>query len=243
MKTSFRAIELDTLPLTNIKETALANLSFEYSEAFRICFDAINNLHPKTSTELHYLTYKIVREKTNLPSQLVEQARRFAWNSRMNGMPKNIPVTFDTRLFKLAKTERGNPVILLRTIGKRIAIPIKQNRNYHRFQDLLRDNWNFKSFLLVKNKIKAVIQKNFEVSIGETVVGIDVGSASLAAATVFDPAKNKVLKQLYFGRDVKHKRILFELRRSKLQSKNNCRARSRLKKIRRAERNFVKTRI
>ncbi len=77
------------------------------------------------------------------------------------------------------------------------------------------------------------------------VVGIDVGSSSLAAVTVFDPQISKVVKQLYFGRDVAQRQRRYEERRSKLRSyadKGSKKAKKYLERLKHKQGNCVKTR-
>ncbi|MFH1544471.1 MAG: transposase, partial [archaeon] len=78
------------------------------------------------------------------------------------------------------------------------------------------------------------------------VLGIDTGSRTLCAITLFDSFKDKVIKQLYLGRDVWIKQNKISMRRSKLQSladRGNSRAKKSLHNLKCHESDFVKTRV
>ena len=77
------------------------------------------------------------------------------------------------------------------------------------------------------------------------VLGIDIGSSTFAALSLYDTKTGKVLKQLYFGRDVAIRQSRYLKRRQKLQSladKGSKHARRKLEKLKRGQSNFVKTR-
>ncbi|MBI3412576.1 MAG: IS200/IS605 family element transposase accessory protein TnpB [Candidatus Aenigmarchaeota archaeon] len=77
------------------------------------------------------------------------------------------------------------------------------------------------------------------------VVGIDVGSSTLAAVTVFDAQTSKVARQLYFGRDVAIRQRRYSERRAHLKSladKGSHRASQHLERLKRKQSDFVKTR-
>jgi len=77
------------------------------------------------------------------------------------------------------------------------------------------------------------------------VVGVDVGSSTLAAVTIFDTKTSKVERQFYFGRDISQKQQRYLERRKKLQihaGNGSEKAKKYLKKLRYKQRDFVKTR-
>ncbi|MBI5347407.1 MAG: IS200/IS605 family element transposase accessory protein TnpB [Candidatus Aenigmarchaeota archaeon] len=77
------------------------------------------------------------------------------------------------------------------------------------------------------------------------ILGIDVGSAILSAVTLFDSLTHKVVKQLYFGRDLAKRQKRYLERRAKLKSladKGSHRAIQSLRRLKCKQSNFVKTR-
>lgn len=68
------------------------------------------------------MTYRQMRER-GIAAQLIEQARTIAWKGRKNGEPQKCIVRFDKRLFSLSETKRGNPVLSLRLMRKRMGLP------------------------------------------------------------------------------------------------------------------------
>ncbi len=100
---------------------------------------------------------------------------------------------------------------------------------------------------MLNGKIAVSIEKEFSEPANERryIVGVDIGSSTLAAVTVLDSQSGKVVKQLYFGRDVAVRQMKYEERRAKLQShadKGSEKANKYLKRLKHKQRNFVKTR-
>jgi len=65
----------------------------------------------------------------------------------------------------------------------------------------LEDGWSFKNISLLQNgKVAVVLEKEFSKPEDERrfVVGVDVGSSTLATATVFDTETSKIVKQLSY---------------------------------------------
>jgi len=122
---------------------------------------------------------------------------------------------------------------------KRIAVPIKQNRNYQRFQDLIKNGWICKTFGLTSSlQIVAYLSKEKEIQQRKNILGIDV-NAKYFAISVVSP-QGKVLYQTYFGKRIWAKRKKIMNRRALLQSLN---ATKKLKTLRNRERDFVKTNL
>ena len=140
-------------------------------------------------------------------------------------------------------TKRNNPVFTIAFNG-RIALPVKQDGAWRRFQEHIKQGWRFTHFRLSSNSILVSIKKKFPVVLGKNVIGVDMGTQTLASITVFDPAGDKVLKQLYLGQNVQELKRNMGIRRSKLQSKvveGSSRARCALRGLKGREHNFDKT--
>jgi IS605 OrfB family transposase len=157
---------------------------------------------------------------------MVQDARRDAWAKRNHKieMFKSIPVTYNVpRSGSFGTTDRGNPVISISTVNGRVAVPVKQDGSYTRFQEFIKEGYDFTEFKLTR-KGKG---KNWIV---------------LAAVSLI--INGHIAKQLYFGRDVSQIKRDIGVRRSILQSKKAAsdRARRALRRLRGYEANFTKTR-
>ncbi|RLJ00637.1 MAG: hypothetical protein DRP06_01715, partial [Candidatus Aenigmatarchaeota archaeon] len=213
-----------------------------------------------SSSELHQKTYKSIRETSFLPSDVIQEARKDIWKlkkvvnkktlkdkSRIN--LNNCSIRLNKRWFKFILTNKGYPCFKLTYRPKKtFVIPIKIDNQFKRFTDYTKDEWKFDNISLLKNgNIAVVLEKEFEEpKITQTnILGVDVGSATLAAVTILNSKTGKVKKQLYFGRDVAIKQKKFDKRRSKLKSladKGSNQAKKSLKRLKHKQRNFVKTR-
>ena len=204
----------------------------------------------KSQNQLHHLTYKPIRKTSFLASDIVQEARKDIWAKRKKLKKiRNCSIRLNSRWFKFIKSKRKNPLLRVTySPGKTLAIPLKKDRQFQRFNSFLSNGWSFGNLSLLKNgKIAAVLEKEFPKSKEEKrfVVGIDIGSSTLAAVSVFDRKTSKVAKQLYFGRDVALEQGRYSRRRAKLQSladKYSERAGKSLKKLKHKQNNFVKTR-
>jgi IS605 OrfB family transposase len=125
---------------------------------------------------------------------------------------------------------------------KRIAIPIRKNRNWDRFFGLLGNGWSCKTFGLTPSlEIVAFLSKQKkEESLISTrnVIGIDINAKSFAY-TVLSP-EGQVLRQGYLGQAIWVRKRRFEERRALLQSLN---ALKKLKSMSHRQRDYVKTNI
>ncbi len=129
---------------------------------------------------------------------------------------------------------------------RRIAVPIRKNRDWNRFSGLMGSGWTCKTFGLTPDlQIVAYLSKSdVVVPKRRNVFGVDVNSKCFAA-TVLSP-EGKVLKQLYFGKDIwKRRKHVFE-RKGLLRSyadRGSRSAQRRLEATKTKEHNFVKNRI
>ena len=211
-------------------------------------------------TQLHHKTYYQIRETSFLPSDIIQEARKDIWKlnkvvnkkileikSKLN--LNNCSIRLNHKLFKFKLTKKGYPCFRITyKPRKTFVIPVEIDNQFNRFTDYTKEGWSFDNISLLKNgNIAVVLEKEFEEiePIQNNILGVDVGSATLAAVSIWDSKKGKVKKQLYFGRDVAIKQRKFEDRRSKLRSltdKGSSIAKKSLKRIKHKQRNFVKTR-
>jgi len=213
-----------------------------------------------SSNQLHHETYNKIKKTSFLPSDIIQEARKDVWRlkkvvdkkllkdkSKIN--LKNCSIRFNKRLFKFLLTKKGYPCFKLTyRPRKSFIIPIEIDNQFKRFTDYTKNGWKFDSISLLKNgNIAVVLEKKFEEpQITQTnILGVDIGSTTLATITIWNSKKGKVEKQLYLGRDVAIKQKMFEKRRAKLMSladKGSIQAKKSLKKLKHKQRNFVKTR-
>jgi len=251
-----KCIVLNNLKLTNRKSNILDNF---FSEYLKILDQHLLKIPESfSSIDLHKLTYLDIRKTSFLSSDIVQEARKDSWKmkryierSGYNGKFgfKSCSIRLNQRWFKFFETKRGTPCFSITySPKKKFVIPTSKDRQFQRFESFLNDGWVFDNIsLLVNGKISVVLEKEFpKPEINQRfVVGIDIGSSTLASVTVFDTQTSKVVKQLYFGRDVAKRQRKYEQRRNKLKSladKGSHRAKQSLRKLKYKQFNFVKTR-
>jgi IS605 OrfB family transposase len=231
-----RAISLQTIA-TNKKNKLLK----EFMRTATVEFNRLLSERKdcKTFMQFHHKTLSTSKRSTSFNVQVRCSLIRDAWKKKTNkvngpAVKFNIP-----RNCKTFRTRSNFFVDLGVYPGKRIAIPIKQNRNYQRFQSLTQNGWTCKTFGLTRNlQIVAYLSKEKEIPRRKNVLGIDV-NAKHFAISVISP-KGKVLYQTYLGKHIWNKRKKIMERRALLQSLNSIK---KLKRLRRKERDFVKTNL
>jgi IS605 OrfB family transposase len=164
-------------------------------------------------------------------------------------------ISYNTpRSGKLTKSKgRGNPVMgITVAVGeRRMGVPIAQDGAWARFNHLIDDGYTWSAFKLNKTekgwRIQVSIKKEVTAlsDLGQSVLGVDVGSRTLAAVTVL--TEKGVTEQLYFGRDIYERQRDVSIRRSTLQrykatGSDKGKAKQKLKELKKRERNYVKTR-
>lgn len=246
-----RNIQLNLLKPSSCKIVVLDCLFESYSLACSEVLEYWKSNKGITQTALHHATYKDIRVKYRLPADYAISARVTAWNRRkITKVVKCVPVRLTSKVFRYDTTPRGNPVIAITSFGKkRIILPIKQDNAFKRFKEIESEGYNFNNMLLLKRDgkyiIQVVMQKDIpNPEIRPNTIGIDVGSASLCALSVRN-SDGRIIKQLYFGRDVAVMQPKISNRRSKLQSKadkGSSKAIKALRKLKRYQSNFVNTR-
>lgn len=246
-----RNIQLNLLKPSRCKSVVLNCLFESYNLA---CSDVLEFWKSNigiTQTALHHATYKDIRAKYKLPADYAISARVTAWNRRkITKKVKCVPIRLTNKLFRYDTTPRGNPVVAITSFSrKRIIIPIKRDNAFKRFKDIESEGYIFNSLLLLKREGKYIIQTVMQKDIPNpeirpNTIGIDIGSANLCALSV-KSYDGRIIKQLYFGRDVAVMQRKISSRRSRLQSKadkGSSKAIKTLRKLKRYQNNFVNTR-
>jgi len=250
MAESIRVTRLNLLPLTLNKENILDDFRHRYLKALNLTLNFLTFCQPLTDKELHCISYTSVRKETGLPAQIIQTARREVWSKekRMFDVEfKRVSVRLTERDYRFGETGRENPVFVVTPLkGKRFALPITKDGAWQRFNSFLKEGYTFKSIILLEKNgwvIQAVLRKDFPEPIrGKSILGVDVGSANLAAISVTEG--DRILRQLYLGSEVCHKQRRIYERRSKLQSiadKGSHRGKQHLVKIKTYEYNYTKT--
>ncbi|WXG44841.1 MAG: hypothetical protein WED04_12560 [Promethearchaeati archaeon SRVP18_Atabeyarchaeia-1] len=129
------------LPLNLLEPTEAKRrmLKQTYTTILSIVKEALDCLGgAKSRGQLHNKTYKALRGRHQVASQLVVEATSYAWSERKTirraGRVEKCVVRFDARLFSFKKTKRGNPVLTLRASNKRIGLPISRDGAYQRLR-------------------------------------------------------------------------------------------------------------
>jgi IS605 OrfB family transposase len=192
-----------------------------------------------TFMQFHRKTLQLSKERTSFNVQVRCSLIREAWRKRtikVNGLTVKFNIPRNCKTFRT----KANFFVEFRMYARRrIAVPIKQNRNYQRFQALIYDGWTCKTFGLTKDmQAVAYLSKQKDVPARDNMLGVDV-NAKYFTISVISP-KGRVLYQTYLGKHIWVKRKRIMERRAKLQSFN---ARKKLAKLKRKETNFVKTNL
>jgi len=239
---------LNCLPLTARKKGILDNLFSKFLRVLNLTFEQLPDA--KSSNELHHLTYSSIRSTSFLPSDVVQEARKDVWAKRKTvktGFQK-CSIRLNKRWFKFFKTERGTACFRVTySPRKTFVIPIKVDNGFRRFNTFIEDGWMIKAISLLHGKVAVSIEKPYPEPTNNRryVVGVDVGSATLAAVTVFDTETGKTARQLYLGRDVAVRQRKYLKRKQVLQSYADMgseKAKKALKRLKHKQANFVKTR-
>jgi len=244
-------IELSLLEPTKCKLEQLDKLYSEYLSCAKETFAFWQSNKGITQNILHHSTYKQFRLKYKLPAQLIIRARGIVWNRRkICEEIKRLPIDFDLRCFRYGKTKRKTPFFAFSGMikSKMMVLPVVKNRLFQRFENHTSNGWVFKSCQLVKRDkwiLQVCIKKEFVCKEEGNLMGIDI-NAGCFALTIMNKERN-VLRQLYLGQDILHKRRKINLRKDKLKSiydkTFSNRAFRSLSNIKRFEYNFVRTRV
>jgi len=231
-----RAILLQTLA-TNKKNHVLTQFMRQALAEYELLLSERKGCN--TFMDFHHKTLMASKERTGFNVQVRCSLIRDAYrknSDRVNALTVKFNIPRNAKTFR---TKTNFFVELRFQDGQKIAVPIKQNRNYQRFCLNMTQGWICKTFgLTSKLELVAYLQKEKQVPNRPNVLGIDVNVKNFAV-TVLSP-KGKVLCQTYLGKNIYVKRTHLMIRRALLQSLN---ARKKLKRLRHRERNFVKNNI
>ncbi|MBI5061811.1 MAG: IS200/IS605 family element transposase accessory protein TnpB [Candidatus Aenigmarchaeota archaeon] len=211
----------------------------EYNRLLSAKWDLKNGDWCNTFMEFHKKTLLVSKINTSFNVQVRCSLIRDAWKkkgSRVNGLTVKFNIPRNCKTF----STKSNFFVRLSLYPKiRIPVPIKQNRNYQRFQSLLGSGWVCKTFGLTKDlQIVAYLSKEKIIEKRGNVLGIDVNAKHFAVSVV--SPKGKVLYQTYLGKHIWIKRKKIIKRRALLQSIN---AKKKLERIKTYEKDFVKTNL
>ena len=236
-----RAILLQ-IDVTTSKQGALTAFSMKALETANFL---LSKRKSKRLMDLHKEWYSVVKERTSFNSQVVCDIERCVCKSKGNVL-NHITVKFNVpRNCKTFSTKSRFFVSLGIKPKTYIPVPIIPNRNYQRYSSLIQGGWVCKTYgLTSEGQVVAYLDKeDVLLSTRKNVVGVDVNSKCFAVS-ILSP-DGKVLKQLYYGKDVWTRRRRSMTHRARLQSIGvTCEyARKKLRFTKHNERNFVKNRI
>ena len=251
------AIRVNLLEPSLSKQSILSSLSESYRDAVNLCRDAVEfwdgfSKEPRTKGNLQKVCYKTVRERFRLPAQLAIDVLTDAWAGRKDDCARvrAIGISFNVpRSGNLGETDRGNPVVRVRTNEERIALPIARDGAWNRLRAHLDDDWSSTHFRVSCDDggrwgATFVLTKDVPAFPTDGSIGVDVGSSVLAAVSDVDSA-GTTGRQFYLGRDVAIVQQHVLHRRARLFAKadrGSRRARRSLARLRGYERNHTRTR-
>ena len=237
-----RAILLQINEITAKKGSMLKDFSLKATAEFNRLWEERDFCN--TFMDFHRKTFADSKARTGFNIQVYACLERAVWKSKSKcesitvkfNVPRNCK-TFDLSI----------PFVRFGIYPKKkIAVPIKENRNFQRYSDLLKSGWVCKTYGLTSDlQIVAYLSKEeIELPHKKNILGIDVNSKCFAVSVI--SPEGKVLHQDYFGKDIwQRRKKLFE-RKSILQSHANTGssyADKALERTKRNEHNFVKNRI
>jgi len=232
-----RAILLQVDEITAKKGRILKDFSLKATSEFNRLFEERNFCDK--FMEFHRKVYPSVKKNTSFNAQIICDLERRVWRSK--GKARGITVKFNVpRNCKTFSTKYFDFIELGIYPRNRIAVPIKKNRNWQRYSDLLKSGWVCKTYGLTSNlEIVAYLSKEeIELPPKKNVMGIDFNAKRIAVSVL--SGKGNVLYQNYFGMNIWVKRKKIMRRRSVMQSSNNLSA---LRRLKTRERNFVDTNL
>ena len=251
------AIKVRLLEPSASKATMLRTTGANYRDAVNLCREAIEywdgfREEPRTKGNLQKVCYETLRSKFHLPAQLAIDALTDAWAGRKDDCARvrEVAASFNVpRSGNLGETDRGNPVIRVRTESVRLALPIERDGAWDRLKAHLDDDWSTTHFRVSVDEAgnwsaSFVLTKDVLTFPSDGMVGVDVGSSALAAVSSVGNDE-RVGRQFYFGQDIAVVQQHILHRRAKLfakADKGSRRARRSLDKLKGYERNHTRTR-
>jgi IS605 OrfB family transposase len=244
-----KAIKLQGILLTHKKQKELSEAK---TEAKRIIekFILPNIDSCEDNGQLQKKVYDDIRKESYLPSQVLLNLIRTSFHLKQKPKDKrNMErITLDYNIPRACKmfTNNGKLYFAITLRPKhRIAIPIEDNGSVRRFQKHIDNGWKIKQIgLTEKNDIIATISKKKTSKNYKNILGIDTNSNNVSVTALMP--EGKVLKQLYLGKNLYNRKAKILRQKSKLQShadKGNCKAKEKLRKLRRKVRNINKNAV
>lgn len=237
-----RAILLQT-NATKAKQNVLKEFSQEAAELANRLLKARKT---RRLMDLHRATYSASKKNTPFGSQVICDIERNVVRSKGTAI-RQITVKFNVpRNCKVFETKANFFVELRMYPRKRLAVPIKKNRNSQRYFSFVANGWQCKTYGLTGNgQLVAYLSKEeSKLPQRKNTLGVDINSKCFAVSVL--STKGKVLKQSYFGKDIWVKRKKIFERKELLQSlfdRGSNRARRSLERLKHREHNFVKNRL
>ncbi len=173
-----------------------------------------NRLPYDSASSLQTRMYQMGKKEYGFNAQVICEIIRTIANSKGKNV-NSITIKFNIpRNCKTFRTKGFFFVELGLYPRHRIAIPIRKNQNFDRFNDLLGNGWTCKTFGLTPTlDIVAYLSKKDEpLASRRNVLGIDINAKNFAY-TVLTP-EGKILKQGYLGQQIWIKKRHFEERRA-----------------------------
>jgi IS605 OrfB family transposase len=238
-----RAILLQVDDITGKKAEILKDFSLKATAEYNRLWKGRDFCN--TFMDFHRKTFADSKKRTGFNVQVYACLERAVWRSKAE--VRRITVKFNVpRNCKTFATKSFDFVELGIYPRNRIAVPIKKNRNWQRYSDLIKGGWVCKTYGLTSRlEIVAYLSKDeTELLPKRNILGVDVNSKCFAVSVI--SPEGKVLHQDYFGKDIWVKRKKLFERKSILQSyadTGSDYARKALKRTKRDEHNFVKNRI
>jgi IS605 OrfB family transposase len=201
-----------------------------------------------TALKFHHLVYNRFKY-LGIHSQVQEAVQRRVYAARGVKSFTHLPMEFNfPRSGNLTQSLKGNAIVKISPLKKRIALPIVMNGGWRRVEEKSNQGWNSHSCILFKRNqiwvmhliMRKTIPPPQEV---EGTIGVDIGRKIMAAITLNHPSFPLV--EQYLGKDLAWKQHQFFKRRKLLQryaSQGDKRARRALKRLRKKETNYVYTR-
>jgi IS605 OrfB family transposase len=237
----YRTILLQT-EATNSKLAVLSEFQRRATRCINWLFSRRASLRKSQTSlsEFWRLVGKETKNSTGFNSQVVCDLVRFALRFKGDAV-NNVTVRFNVPRNCKTFATRG---FFFVEIGlyprKRVALPIRRNRNLERFFGLLQGGWSCSSFGLTPTlQVAAYLAKNqAEPAQGMNLLGVDVNAKQFAYSVV--TPQGKILRQGYLGKHIWIKRKGLMRRRAHLQSIGNAR---KLQRMRGIEADFVRTNL
>jgi len=231
-----RAILLQT-NATNSKNQRLTEFMNRAVNAYNLLLNERDGCN--TFMQFHHKNLNTCKTRTGFNVQVACSLIRDAWRKnaeKVDGLTVKFNVPRNCKTFN---TKMNFFVELGSYPRNRVAVPIKPNRNYQRFQQLTQNGWTCKTFGLTSDlQVVAYLSSTKKIPHRRNVLGVDV-NAKLIAVSILSP-EGKVLYQTYFGKQMWTRRKKIMARRSLLQSLN---AKKKIRQLRHYERNYVKTEL